>query len=52
MGKHEPREGAWVPAKGGWQILGAATLRLLGKVTGWDPPASDGPRTDRRQKGK
>ena len=52
MGKHEPKEGGWIPAKDGFQVLGKATLKLLGKLTGWDTPGDGGPRTDRGGKGK
>jgi len=43
-GKHRPKEGSWIPAKkgeNGFTILGKATLRLLGKIKGWENPNRD-----------
>jgi len=39
-GKHRPREGSWIPAKDGkgFGVVGRITLKLLGKLSGWDNP--------------
>lgn len=38
-GAHRPKVGRIIPAKrgeSGFQVLGQITLRLLGKLSGWD----------------
>lgn len=39
-GKHRPKVGRVVPHpdKTGHTVLGKITLKLLGKITGWDDP--------------
>lgn len=43
-GRHRPREGSWIPAprpENGFTVVGKATLKLLGKLAGWNNPNRD-----------